>query len=169
MYISRKSKRNLPLTYYNEKPLEWVEDFKYLGVHFAKNGKLTNGLIKVCQQAARAQTTLDLHIIKHLSVSVQHIYELFDCLIKPILCYGCEVYGSENYAVIEAFLLKFMKHVLDVKATTNTAILYAETGRYPLAIPINLCIIKFWFKILNSDVHKLIHGSNRRCHTMHSL
>ena len=37
MYISRKFKRNLPVIYYNEKPLEWVEDFKYLGVHFAKN------------------------------------------------------------------------------------------------------------------------------------
>ena len=77
--------------------------------------------------------------------------------MKSILRYECDVYGSQNYAVIEVFHLKFMKHVLDVKATTNTAMVYAETGRYPLAIPINLCIIKFWFKILNSDVHKLIH------------
>ena len=44
MYISRTNKRNLPVIYYNEKPLEWVEDFKYLGVPFAKNGKLTKGL-----------------------------------------------------------------------------------------------------------------------------
>ena len=38
MYISRKSKRNLPVIYYSEKPLEWVKDFKYLGVDFTKNG-----------------------------------------------------------------------------------------------------------------------------------
>ena len=63
----------------------------------------------------------------------------------------------ENHTVIEAFHLKFLKHVLDVKSTTNTAMVYAETGRYSLAIQINLYIIKFWFKILNSDVHKLIH------------
>ena len=50
-----------------------------------------------------------------------------------------------------------MKHVLDVKATTNTAMVYAETGRYPLAIHVNLFINKFWFKILNSDVHQLIY------------
>ena len=49
--------------------------------------------------------------------------------------------------------MKFMKHVLDVNATTNTAMVYAETGIYPLAIH----IITFWFKILNSYVHKLIH------------
>ena len=55
-------------------------------MHFAKNRKLTNGLKNVCQQASRAQTTLDLHIIKHPSVSVglHHIFELFDCPIKPI-------------------------------------------------------------------------------------
>ena len=105
----------------------------------------------------RAQRTLDLHIIKHPSVSIQHIFELFDCLIKPILCYGCEIYGAENYAIIETFHLKFMKHILDVKLSTNSVMVYAETGRYPLAIYVNICMIKFWFKILNSDVHKLIH------------
>ena len=73
MYISRKIKRNLPVIYYNEKPLEWVEDFKYLVVHFAKNGKLTNA--NIYQQAACAQTTLDLHVIKHPSVSLHHILE----------------------------------------------------------------------------------------------
>ena len=71
--------------------------------HIARNGKLTNGRKNVCQQARRAQGTLDLHIIKHPSVSIQHIFELFDCLIKPILCYGCEIYGAENYAIIETF------------------------------------------------------------------
>ena len=157
MYVSGKIKRKLPVIFYNQEPLDWVEDFKYLGVHIARNGKLTNGLKNVCQQARCAQATLDLHIIKHPSVSIQHIFELFDCLIKPILCYGCEIYGAENYAIIETFHLKFMKHILDVKSSTNSVMVYAETGRYPLAIYINMCMIKFWFKILNSHIHKLIH------------
>ena len=78
-------------------------------------------------------------------------------VIKPILCYGCEIYGAENYAIIETFHLKFMKHILDVKSSTNSVMVYAETGRYPLAIYVNMCMIKFWFKILNSHIHKLIH------------
>ena len=143
MYVSGKIKRKLPVIFYNQEPLDWVEDFKYLGVHIARNGKLTNGLKNVCQQARRAQATLDLHIIKHPSVSIQHIFELIDCLIKPILCYGCEIYGAENYAIIETFHLKFMKHILDVKSSTNSVMVYAETGRYPLAIYVNMCMIKF--------------------------
>ena len=62
------------------------------------------------------------------------------------------MYGAENYSGT-----KFLKQVLDVNSTTNTAMVHAETGRYPLSNYVNLCIIKFWFKILNSDVHKLIH------------
>ena len=143
MYVSGKIKRKLPVLFYNQEPLDWVEDFKYLGVHIARNGKLTNGLKNVCQQARRAQTTLDLHIIKHPSVSIQHIFELFDGLIKPILCYGCEIYGAENYAIIETFHLKFIKHILDVKLSTNSVMVYGETGRYPLAIYVNMCMIKF--------------------------
>ena len=157
MYVSGKIKRKLPVTFYNQKPLNWVEDFKYLGVHIARIGKLTNGLKNVCQQARRAQATLDLHIIKHPSVSIQHMFESFDCLIKPILCYGCEIYGANNYAIIETFHLKFMKHILDVKLSTNSVMVYAETGRYLLAIYVNMCMIEFWFKILNNDIHKLIH------------
>ena len=37
---------------------------------------------------------------------------------------------------------------------------YAENGRLPLSIYVNLCIVKAWFKILNSDVHKLIYIVN---------
>ena len=78
--------------FYNQKPRDRVKDFKYPGVHIAKNGKLANDLKNNCHQAGRAQTTIDLHVIKHPSVSIQHIFELFDSLIKPILCYGCEIY-----------------------------------------------------------------------------
>ena len=83
----------MSVIYFNEEPLIWVKTLKYLEIHIANNGKLTNGVNNSCQQAVRAQTALDLHIIKHASVSLQHIFELLDFLIKPILCYGCEFYG----------------------------------------------------------------------------
>ena len=65
--------------------LDYFENFKFLGIHIAKNGKLTIGVKYICQQAACAQTILDLHIIKHPSVLLQHIFELFDCPFKPVV------------------------------------------------------------------------------------
>ena len=64
--------------------------------------------------------------------------------------------GVKNYTMTKTFQIKFMRHILHVKLTTNSAMVYTETGRFPLSIYVNLCIVKFWFKIVNSDVHKLI-------------
>ena len=49
-----------------------------------------------------------------------------------------------------------MKRTLRVKGSTNTCLLYMETGRFPLSIFVNMCIVKFWLKILKSCDTKLI-------------
>ena len=72
---------------------ESVTELKYLGVTFSHRNTLLDGLEVLCQQAHRAQSVVDLHILKHETVLVQYIVNLFDILVKPILIYGSEVYG----------------------------------------------------------------------------
>ena len=50
----------------------------------------------------------------------------------------------------------FLKRTLCVKSSTNTCLLYMETGRFPLSVFINMCIVKFWLKILKTCVANLI-------------
>ena len=38
--------------------------------------------------------------------------ELFNKLVKPILLYGCEIWGAGNTEVIERVQLKFLKQIL---------------------------------------------------------
>ena len=97
MYVSSKKSKKLLILYYNHKALQLVDSFKFLGINISRPRKLTEGLTNVCQQADRAQTVLDLHILKQPSVSVNHMFELFDCLLKPIIMYGCEIYGALYY------------------------------------------------------------------------
>ena len=92
-----------------------------------------------------------VHFISPNCFSI-HIFELFDCLIKPVLTYGCAVWGSENIAEIEKCRLQFMKQTLKVKMTTNSCVVYAETGRFHLCVYINMCMIKHWLKSLNINV-----------------
>ena len=117
---------------------------------------MADGLEVLCQQAQRAQSVVDLHVLKHKTVSVEYIFNLFDVLVKPILTYGSEVYGLYNSAAVETFYLKFIKRVLNVKQSTNTCMVYAETGRYPLSIDIKVNMVKQWLKIICSDQRKLI-------------
>ena len=90
-------------------------------------------------------------------VSLNHTFELFDTLIRPILTYGCAVWGCYSITEIEKYHLQFIKRTLGVKMTTNSSVVYAETGIFRLHIYINVCMIKYWFKILNGDTNKLIH------------
>ena len=136
---------------YSDSSLEWVDSYEYLGVIVTKSKSFTKYLKLVCQKAGISQTVLDVHTSKHSSVSINHIFELFDMLIKPILTYGCEIWGIGNYTDIELFHLKFIKKTLHVKGSTNRCMLYAETGRFPLSVDINIRIIKYWLKILDSD------------------
>ena len=160
MNVSSKKSKKLPILNYNQKALQFlklVDSFKYPGIKFSRIGKLTEGLTNLCQQAYRAQTVLDLHILTYSFVSVNHIFKRFYCLLNPILMHGCEIYGAHTYSCIKSFYLKFMKHILDVKVSTNSTMIYAKTGRYPFSVLINKCMLKFWFKILNSDHEKLIY------------
>ena len=139
----------------------WVDSFRYLGVNIHRTNNLRKGLKLSCHPAKKAQSTLDMHISSHQTVSLNHIFELFDCLIKPVLTYGYAVWGSENIAEIEKCHLQFMKQALNVKLTTNSCVVYAETKRFPLCVSINMCMIKHCLKILNMNVKQLVHVAYR--------
>ena len=98
------------------------------------------------------------------------IIELFDCLLEPKLLYGCEIWGNGSCKSLELYHTRFIKRTIDVKSTTNTSMIYAETGRFPLAIDINVQIIKYWLKILimesNSYV-KLVYNEMLQDPTKH--
>ena len=56
---------------YNDEPLEYVQSFKYLGLNFNSKCSFTESLDKLCSQARKAQTVLDLHVLKHPTMSVE--------------------------------------------------------------------------------------------------
>ena len=74
---------------YNKKIIEYVNELKYLGVTFSSQNTFTCGLEKLCQQSQRAETVIDLHVLKHKTISVDYILDLFDTLVKSIFTYGC--------------------------------------------------------------------------------
>ena len=90
MYVSKRKPARLPVIHYNNKPLRWVDSFN---IHRTNN--LSKGLKLTCHQAKKAQSTLDMHTSSHPTVSLNHIFELLDCLIKPVLTYGV-LYGVQE-------------------------------------------------------------------------
>jgi hypothetical protein len=52
-------------------------------------------------------------------------------MIKPIVLYGCGVWGFSNNDIIEKVHLKFCKLLLHLKSSTPSYMIYGELGRYP--------------------------------------
>ncbi len=157
MYVSSRTIKCVPVMSYHGNNLEWVDNFNYLGVTFSRNNRFYKGLKTKCQVANKSKVVIDIHVIKHPTLPLTHIFEIFDSLLKPKVLYGCETWGIDNYKEIELFHLRFIKQALHVKSTTNTCMLYAETGRYPLSIDINIRMVKYWIKLMNSDQRSLMH------------
>ena len=67
--------------------------------------------------------------------------ELFNKLIKPILLYGCEIWGVGDLSITEQVQLKFLK--LNVQKSTPNCIFYGETGVMPLKLDIQSRIVAY--------------------------
>ena len=56
----------------------------------------------------------------------------FDVMIKPILLYGCELWGHENIEQTEVFHRKFFRRLLGVRKSTTKAITFGDLGQQEL-------------------------------------
>ena len=77
------------------------------------------------------------------------VKDVFDTLVKPIVLFNSEIWGINIDKELEQFHLSFMKRILGVKKLTNTCLIYAETGRYPLYICIYIRIVKYVLKFFD--------------------
>ena len=88
-----------------------MNDYVYLGVSFNYNGRFDKTISKQVSQTRRALFSLLSKAVK-LRLPVDIVVQLFDQLVKPILLYGCEVWGFENSTQIELFHRQFCKRLL---------------------------------------------------------
>jgi hypothetical protein len=94
--------------------LEIVKDYVYLGIICSSTGSYLNTKKKIVGKATKAlYEALTKGRVHNLSIQCQ--YDLFDKKVKPILLYGCEIWGFVNNDIIERVHLKFCKHLLNLK------------------------------------------------------
>ena len=92
---------------------------------------------------------------RNLNLSIDLQIELFNKTVKPILLYGCEVWGYGNFDDLERVQLKFLKYALNMKKSTPTFMIYGELGVTPISIDIKNRVISFWSRLLTVTENKL--------------
>jgi hypothetical protein len=103
---------------------------------------------------------------------------LFDTLVRPILCYGCEVWGVDFGVQVRQYLepgagtavpIKpdeyealhkyFIKRVLAVCPSTPDLVIYGEVARLPLAFFRLKLIVNFWNRLCAMSTDRLLKKS----------
>ena len=93
--------------------LEVTDEYKYLGIYLGRSGSFVTAKKHIAEQTNKALFAL-LRKIKSLSLPFDIQIGLFDKTIKPILLYGCEVWGYGNIDVIERVQLNFFKYIFNL-------------------------------------------------------
>ena len=137
---------------YKDEILEIVSEFKYLGVLFSKNNSFFKTKKHIANQGKKAVYSL-LKKAQNMQLPVDLQVELFNKLVKPILLYGCEIWGFGNIDVIERVQLMFIKRMLNLKNSTPNYMALGELGMMPLKIDIYTRMISYWGKINEPELH----------------
>ena len=135
---------------YNDSHLEVVNDFIYLGTVFNYTGNFALNQEHLVEKALKAMNVLLINCRK-LKLKPKIACQLFDAFVGSILSYSSEIWGYSKSKEIERIHLKFCKAILNVRTNTSNAGIYGELGRYPLYISRYIRIIKYWFKLLNTE------------------
>ena len=76
------------------------------------------------------------------------IFKLFDSIVRPILCYGSEIWGYEYSQTIEKVQSKFCKRYACLHKNTADFLALSECGRYPLAVTYMTQCVKYWVRLI---------------------
>lgn len=145
--------------YFNDRVLEIVKEFKYLGIIFSRTGSFLKAKKHLCDQAQKAMYGV-IRKIRQFNLPVTCQLELFDKMVVPVLLYGCEVWGFEKLDSIERVHLKFLKHILCLKSSTPNYMVYGETGRFPLSVIVFTRMVSYWCKLIsrtNSSITNILY------------
>ena len=82
--------------------------------------------------------------------------------VKPVACYGAEIWGYEFCEEIEKVQSRFCKYFIGLKQQTNDSFAIGECGRLPLVVCYTIKAIKYWIKLTQMANHRY----PRQCYLM---
>ena len=91
----------------------------------------------------KANFALDKYLA-HRDLQYKMHLNRFDILVNSILSYGAELWGFGTCKKLEQVHLRYLQKLLNVKTSTASSLLYAETGRLPLIYGRYLAILRYW-------------------------
>lgn len=140
-------------------PIAVTNSYCYLGIEISNTGSFTKATDTLYKKALRALYSVYSSIdIRSDEKNVPLFLKLFDSLVKPVLLYGSEIWGSHTSTennCINKFINKFYRTLLGVPRYSSKVGTHAELGRFPVTTNIHQSMLKYWFRIITLPTNRL--------------
>jgi hypothetical protein len=147
---------------FNNKSLEIVKEYKYLGVIFNSVCNIRGNLFKnmwpfIAKKGSRAYFC-NFQQVSSIGQLTPNVYlQLFDSYVVPVLGYASEIWcNTVEIPCVERVQLRFLKYLLHVKDSTCTTAVLGESGRYPIYVTHLFKLIKYWCRIVSLNKNSLV-------------
>ena len=147
---------------YRDEEIDIVRNYKYLGIVFKPSGKFDLAKEQLYKKAMKAFFYIKKVINSYTNISITTWINIFDHVIRPILTYGCEIWGIEKYTdktYIEKLNLKLCKMLLQVNQSATNLAVRGELGRYPLSIFIQKMMFRYWHRNSTKKENSLVYDA----------
>jgi hypothetical protein len=143
---------------YAGRPLDVASSTKYLGLTFSQLSKQRGfaGCADLLAKAGRQALFAMRRRARELGAClVEHQCMLFDVFVKPVLCYGCELWGVDllnrtDCSSVERVHRWFCRRVQGLPQQVSSAVALGELGRQPLHLFWVRQLVRFWNRLLDS-------------------
>ena len=154
---------------FNGAPLPIKPSYVYLGLRFGDEQLCRTALPAAADKARKAMYALLGKSRAQGLHNVDLLCHLFDALVKPVLCYGCEVWAVDWVAAMcrsgnfcsgageEQVHKPFLRHILDVCKSTSIAAIYKDLNRTPTPMFWLRMGAKLWNRALSRPQGDLLH------------
>ena len=144
--------------YINNTPIEIVQEYTYLGITITSSGTFTVAQKILAEKALNALFKIRKHI-NFSRLPLRSARQIFETAIKPILTYGCEVWGAYvkqdfekwDKTPTEKTHLRFCKMFLGLNRRASNYASRGEMGNYPIQITVIKHIFTYYRYINSKD------------------
>lgn len=143
----------------NGEKVEIVREFEYLGVNLSCSNSWAKARTQQINKAKRATFCILAGLNSFGRISRKILMKIFDFKISAILLYGCELWGFGDLNDVEKVASRYYKLTLGLPLNTSNDLARGELGRYTLKCTVYKRIIKYWFKLLDSEPETFIHAA----------
>ena len=146
---------------FNGAPLPIKTSYLYLGLRFEDGQPCRSHIRTAVDKAKKAMHALIGKSRGQGLHSVDLLCHLFDALVKPILCYGCEVWAIDWVAAMcrtgnfasgigeEQVHKPFLRQIMGVCKSTTTAAMFKDLNRVPIPMFWLRMGVKLWNRALS--------------------